>query len=78
VSALRSDASAEVTGSPVRRVGLPLRLAFYAGVVLAVVFLVVSILSWSLPLAACSLVLAVVLFKNLDLVGGLPAGPPHQ
>lgn len=86
MSALRSETSAEVTtGSPVRRAGLPLRLAYYAGVVLAAVFLVVSILSWSMPLAACSLVLAVVLFKNLDIVGGLPesrhetATPPsHQ
>jgi hypothetical protein len=73
VSALRPETSHEVeTGSPVRRAGLPLRLAYYAGVVLAVVFLVVSILSWSMPLGACALVLAVVLFKNLDLVGGLP------
>ena len=57
-------------GSPARRAGLPVRLAYYAGVILAAVFLVVSMLSWSLPLAGCSLVLAIVLFRNIDLVGG--------
>lgn len=79
------DAAQVRDGSPVRRAGLPLRLAYYTGVILAVVFLVVSMLSWSLPLAACSLVLAVLLFRNLDIVGGLPdsrheaaAPPSHQ
>jgi hypothetical protein len=55
-------------------------------VLLAAVFLVISMLSWSLPLAACSLVMALVLFRNFDLVGGLPESrheattppPTHQ
>lgn len=48
--------------------GIALRAGYYTAVVVAAVCLVVSMLSWSLPLAAISLALAVLLFRNLDVV----------
>ncbi len=48
---------------------LSLRVAFGLGVLLSVVFLVVSVITWSLPLGACALVLAILLTKNLDVIG---------
>jgi uncharacterized membrane protein len=63
--------------SPRDRAGvqpLPLRLAYLAAVVLAVVLLVASMLTWNMLFAAISLVLAVVLFRNLDVVAGEPEG----
>lgn len=53
---------------------LLVRLAFVAAVLLAVVLLVASILTWNMLFGAISLALAVLLFRHLDLVGGDPAG----
>lgn len=50
------------------KVGLALRAGYGAAVVVAAVCLVVSMLTWSLPLAGISLLLAILLFRNLDAV----------
>lgn len=60
----REDTTSPGSGSPLLRIG------YYLGVLLAALFLIVSIISWSLLLGLCSLVLAVVLFRNIDVVGG--------
>jgi hypothetical protein len=80
VSALPSESTPDQAhdGSPVRRAGLPLRLAYFGGVVLAAVFLVMSIVSWNPVLGALSLALALLLYKNIDLVGGLPDQAPAR
>lgn len=53
---------------------LLVRLAFMAAVLLAVVLLVASIVTWNMLFGAISLVLAVLLFRHLDLVAGEPEG----
>ncbi len=45
------------------------RVAYCLAVVLAAVFLVISIISWNVPLALCSLVLSLILTRNADLIG---------
>lgn len=51
-----------------QRAALVVRLGYYVAAALAVIFLAVSILTWSMLLGACSLILAVLLFRNLDVV----------
>ncbi|UED86725.1 hypothetical protein [Streptomyces profundus] len=56
------------TGGP----GRWTRAAFYAGVVLSAVLLVLSILTWNVLLGLGSLVLALPLYRRLDIVGVTP------
>lgn len=46
------------------------KAAFYTGVLLSCVFLVVSIISWDMLLGACALAMAVLLFRNVDIITG--------
>lgn len=55
-----------------------MRAAYYGGVVLSAVLLVVSMLTWNVILGLASLLLALPLYRRLDIVGVTPDRPRHR
>ncbi|MDT0269633.1 hypothetical protein RM844_25450 [Streptomyces sp. DSM 44915] len=55
-----------------------IRAAFYGGVALSAILLVLSIVTWNVLLGLGSLALALPLYRRLDIVGVAPERPQRM